>query len=168
MVKKACLIFAQIDHVSGEVTGFAIGKIMELGAKNVQLIPTITKKNRPGHIIIIDTDSRHEKEIAKFLVRELKISGYHRIDTSHIFFEVTFIKKNLNINVNGKSRSVQCEIKVIGNKLKPLSVDIEHDFLVEVQKILTDKSNFFISLSELRAALESKLKKSKDEITIDI
>lgn len=167
MVKKAHLIFAQIDHVSGEITGFAIGKIMELGANNVQLIPTITKKNRPGYIIIIDTDAKHEKDIAKFLARELKISGYHRIGTNHIFHKVTFIKKNLKVNINGKSRSVLCEIKLIGDKSRPLSVDLEHDFLVKIQKLLTNKSNSFISLSELRTSIESKLTGSKDEIIIE-
>lgn len=166
MLKKAHLIFAQIDHVSGEITGFAIGKIMELGANNVQLIPTITKKNRPGYIIIIDSDTKHEKEIARFLVRELKISGYHRIDTNHIFHKVTFIKKNLKININGKSRSIPCELKLIGDKSRPLSVDIEHDFLVKIQKLLNNKSNSFISLSELRTSIESKLKESKKKIAL--
>ncbi len=68
---KARLILAQIDHVSGEITGFAIGKIMELGANNVQLIPTITKKNRPGSIIMIDVDAIHEEDIVRFLAGEL-------------------------------------------------------------------------------------------------
>ena len=48
MEKKSRLILAQVDHLSGELLGFAIGRIMELGAGNVQLIPTITKKTGPG------------------------------------------------------------------------------------------------------------------------
>ena len=167
-MKKARLIFAQIDHVSGEVIGFAVGRIMDLGADNVQLIPTITKKNRPGNIIIIDTDKEHEGTIAGFLAKELKVSGYHRIDTTHIFHKVMFVKKNLKIKMNGKSKTVQCEVKIIGDASKPLSVDIEHDSLVRIQKIITDKWNSSVSLGELRTTIEAKLKEPDDEITFDI
>lgn len=168
MVKKARLIFAQIDHVSGEVIGFAIGKIMKLGANNVQLITTITKKNRPGSILLIDIDAEHESEVANFLAKELKVSGYHRINTSHIFHRVTYVKKKLNIKVNGKSRSVKCDVKIIGDPSRPLSIDIEHDFLVKIQELLTNKLHSSISLGELRTTIESKLKESENEITIDI
>ena len=168
MEKKACLIFAQVDHVSGEVTGFAVGRIMELGANNVQLIPTITKKNRPGNIVIIDTDAGHEGEIAKFLASELKVSGYHKIDTTHIFKPVTLVRKNLIIKLNGKSKSFEFEVKIVGDPSEPLSVDIEHDFLVKVQEILNNNLNYSISLSELRTIIESKLKKSGNEITVEI
>ncbi len=168
MEKKARLIFAQVDHVSGEITGFAVGKIMELGANNVQIIPTITKKNRPGNIIVIDVDAEHEGDIASFLAKELKVSGYHRIDTSHEFFKVTIARKNLRIKVNGKSESLQCEVKLIGDPSKPLSVDIEHDFLVRVQELLKARLNSSLSLTELRTIIESKLRESKDEITIEI
>ncbi|MCL5024568.1 MAG: DUF111 family protein, partial [Nitrospirae bacterium] len=87
-MKESRLLFAQVDHVSGEVTGFAIGKIMEPGANNVRLIPTVTKKNRPA---------------------------------------------------------------------EPLSVDIEHDFLVSVQETLSSSLSYSISLHELRTIIESKL-----------
>ncbi len=165
MEKKARLIFAQVDHVSGEITGFAVGKIMELGAHNVHLIPTITKKNRPGSVIIIDTDAGHEKEIAHFLAKELKVSGYHRIHTAHVFQKVTFVKRKLTVKVNGKNRSVRCKVKLIGDPSRPLSVDIEHDFLVRLQELLA-KPDSRISLSELRTIIESKLRESEDEITV--
>ncbi|MCK5418002.1 MAG: DUF111 family protein, partial [Desulfobacterales bacterium] len=65
MQKKSRLIFAQIDHIPGDVLGFAMERLMELGAKNVQLIPTITKKNRPGNIMIIDVDDQNEEVMAE-------------------------------------------------------------------------------------------------------
>jgi pyridinium-3,5-bisthiocarboxylic acid mononucleotide nickel chelatase len=167
MKKKARLLFAQADHVSGEVTGYAVGRIMELGARNVQLISSITKKNRPGHIIIIDTDDKHEGVIADFLARELKISGYHRIDTSHIFQRVTLSQKNLVIRAAGKRRTFRCEIKIIGDPSNPLSVDVEHDALVKLQKALKAQKKE-LSLSELKTAIESRLRAPGNEITLDV
>ncbi|MCL5022320.1 MAG: DUF111 family protein, partial [Nitrospirae bacterium] len=156
-MKESQLLLVQVDHVSGEITGFAIGKIMELGAHNVQLIPTITKKNRPANIIIIDTDAEREGEIARFLASELKISGYHRINTTHVYQKVSFVKKDLTIKVNGGKRSFPFEIKIIGDPAEPLSVDIEHDFLVSVQETLSSSLSYSISLHELRTIIESKL-----------
>lgn len=167
MKKKARLLFAQADHVSGEVTGFAVGRIMELGAHNVQLISSVTKKNRPGHIIIIDTDDTHEGAISQFLARELKISGYHRIDTSHIFQQVTISRRNLIICANGKKRTFRCEIKIIGDPSNPLSIDVEHDALVKLQKVLRAQKKE-LSLSDLKTAIESKLRASGKEITLEI
>lgn len=167
MKKKARLLFVQADHVSGEVTGFAVGRIMELGAHNVQLISSITKKNRPGNIFIIDTDDKHEGVISQFLAKELKVSGYHRIDTSHIFQRVTFSRKKLTIRTNGKGRTFHCEIKIIGDLSNPLSIDIEHDALVKLQKALRAQKKE-TSLSELKAAIESKLRVSAEEITLEV
>jgi uncharacterized protein (DUF111 family) len=167
MKKKARLLFAQADHVSGEVTGYAVGRIMELGARNVQLISSITKKNRPGHIILIDTDDKHEGVIAGFLARELKISGYHRIDTSHIFQRVTLSQKNLVIRADGKRRTFRCEIKIIGDPSNPLSIDVEHDALVKLQKALKAQKKE-LSLSELKTAIESRLRVPGNEITLDV
>jgi len=168
MEKQSRLILAQVDHASGEVLGFAVERIMECGARNVQLIPTITKKNRPGHILLVDAEAAKEEDIAEFLVKELSVSGYHRIDTTHVFQRVTFAKKKLTIRVNGRVRTFQCEVKLIGDPLKPLSVDVEHDFLVKIQNLVREKLDCQIALSELRTAIESKLLESANEVILEI
>ncbi len=168
MQKKSKLIFAQIDHIPGDVLGFAMERLMELGANNVQLIPTITKKNRPGNILIIDVDDQNEEVMAEFLAKELNVPGYHRIDTQHVFQNISFAKKHLTISANGVIQKTSCEIKLMGDTLNPVSVSVEHDFLVEIQKLLLDKSNHYISINELRKIIESKLRDPGDEITIEL
>jgi hypothetical protein len=168
MQKKSKLIFAQIDHIAGDVLGFAMERLMELGAKNVQLIPTITKKNRPGNIMIIDVDDQNEEVMAEFLAKELNVPGYHRIDTQHVFQNISFAKKNLTISANGVIQKTSCEIRLMGDTLNPVSVSVEHDFLVEIQKLLLDKSNHYISINELRKIIESKMRDPGDEVTIEL
>ncbi len=165
MERAACLIFVQVDHISGEVTGFAVGRIMELGARNVQLIPAITKKNRPGTIIIIDADEEREDRIARFLATELKVSGYHRINTIHVHQNVSFLRKSLLVRQNGRSKSLDFTVKVVGDPAGPLSVDVEHDFLVEAQEVMKDMGRH-ISLAELRTLVESRLHEPGDEIMV--
>ena len=158
MEKRSCLLFAQVDHLSGEVLGFAIGRIMEQGACNVQMIPSITKKNRPGSILIIDAPPDQEDRIARFLSQELKVSGYHRIDATHVFCPVAFLTKNLTISKNGTSMNLSCKVKVIGEPAAPLSLDIEHDALVSMQRAVEDGLGTVVPLVELRAMIEAKLK----------
>jgi uncharacterized protein (DUF111 family) len=165
--KKGRLLFVQVDHVSAEVTGFAVGRIMDLGARNVQLIPSITKKNRPGAIFIIDTDDRHEEAIALFLARELKVAGYHRIETLHLFQQISFQQRDLVVKAAGTKRTITCDVKIVGDPADPLSIDVEHDALVKIQKLL-NKKNRACSLGELRTAIESKLRRSKRTILLDI
>ncbi|MEW6410010.1 MAG: nickel insertion protein [Nitrospirota bacterium] len=169
MKKKGTLIFAQVDHVSGEITGYAVGRIIELGAHNVQLIPTITKKNRPGNILIIDADPSKEKAISEFMARELGVSGYHRIDTQHIFHRVSFVERKVRIKSGSRSKSMRCTLKIIGESTKPLCVEIEHDFLVGIQKEIRKEFNSTLSLSELRGKIETGLSDLQiEEVTIEV
>lgn len=168
MEKESRFILAQVDHVSGEVLGYAVEKLMELGARNVQLISTITKKNRPGNIILIDADTLSEERISTFLTRELKISGYHRINTSHVFHKVTFVAKTVRIRLNGRSKSFQCRLKLIGEPSDPITIDVEHDFLVNLQETINSDWNIYFSLEELRNRVETPLRDGMEEITITI
>ncbi|HSB33023.1 MAG TPA: nickel insertion protein [Nitrospirota bacterium] len=162
MEKKSRIILAQVDHLSGEVLGFAVEKIMACGARNVQLIPTITKKNRPGSILIIDTDKAGEEAVSRFLSQELKITGYHRVETNHVFQPVTFASKNLRVSRNGASSTFRCDIKVIGDPSSPLAMDIEHDGLVAVRESIEKDLDLRLSLNDLRAMIESRLRDGGD------
>jgi len=124
----------------------------------VQVIPSITKKNRPGNILIIDVPSEQEDRVARFLAQELKVSGYHRIDATHVFCQVAFLTKDLILSRNGSSLNLSCKVKVIGNPAAPLSLDIEHDALVSMQQAVQDGLGLAVSLIELRALIESRLK----------
>lgn len=168
MEKESRLLIAQVDHISGELLGFAIQKIMELGAHNVQLMPTITKKNRPGNIILIDADASLEKEIAFFLAKEMKVSGYHMIKTSHKFHKVSFVDRTIRFVINGDIRAFNCRFKVIGELSDPITIDIEHDFLVELQKAIVGQWESYLSLEEIRNKIESSFEDSNEEITISL
>ncbi len=64
-----------VDDVSGEVLGYAMERLYELGALDVQIAPTTTKKNRPGHLVKVLCDVGMEEEFAKLLMSELGTLG---------------------------------------------------------------------------------------------
>lgn len=168
MENKSRLMLAQIDNVAGEALGFALEQIMDLGANNVQLISTITKKGRPGKILLIDADVALENTLATYLARELKVSGYQRIDTSHVFQKITFSEKDIIVAVNGTRESFPCMVKILGDPADPLSLDIEHDFLTDLQKVLKDRYDYLISLVELRSLIEVNLRGPERSVNIEI
>lgn len=162
MEKKARLILAQIDHLSGEMLGLAIDRLMGYGAHNVQIIPTITKKNRPGNLLIVDAEPEHEETIAGFLVKELQVTGYHRIETSHVFQRVGFVTRQVRVCRNHKSTVFSCETKVVGEPSEFLSAAVEHDALVNAQRIIERDLECVITLHELKALIESRLNRTED------
>lgn len=168
MEKKARLILAQIDHLSGETLGSAIEDLLKLGANNVQLLPSVTKKSRPGMILWIDLNAGLETVIADYLTGELKISGYHRVDTTHVFQDVSYVDRNLTVISGDKRESFVVKVKMIGNRHNPISMDVEHDFIVDLQNSLESRLGVHMSLLDLKSAIESRLGDSGETIELEI
>ena len=80
------LIFAQIDHLGGEQLGTLIEVLFKEGVKNVHLVPSLTKKGRPGYLLFIDLGEETPERISELLAKEYGIRGYHLITTNHRFF----------------------------------------------------------------------------------
>ncbi|NLJ56487.1 MAG: DUF111 family protein [Firmicutes bacterium] len=166
-MKKGKLVLAQVDHVSGETVGFALDKLFELGAKNVQLLQTATKKNRPGYLLLIDLPPDKLELVALFLAEELGIWGYHIMDSAHVHFDITFREKMLYLTRNGVNEGkIPFNVKYISNAGHLLSIKIEHDFLIDLKKRL-EAIDYHFSTSTLRTVLEAQLwNVSKEDINI--
>ena len=52
--KEGIFFTVQVDHLNGEIMGSIFDMFYSTGALNVQCLQTITKKNRPGNIFLID------------------------------------------------------------------------------------------------------------------
>ena len=67
------LLMAQVDDVSGELLGEFIRRVEALGARNVQIVSSITKKGRPGYIVYVDVPESLESEVAAGQIEEIDI-----------------------------------------------------------------------------------------------
>jgi hypothetical protein len=79
----------------------------------------------------------------------------------------TLSQKSLIIQTNGERRTFHCQIKIIGDPSNPLSIDVEHDALVKLQKVLRAQKKE-LSLSELKTAIEPKLRASGKKIVLEV
>lgn len=102
------ILETNIDDVSGEVLAHAVDKIMASGAKDVSIIPAMTKKGRPSHIISIICDSGSVNQILDVLVSETATLGV-RLRSSERFVVPRKIL-TMKIRIHNKDYSVRCKV----------------------------------------------------------
>jgi uncharacterized protein (TIGR00299 family) protein len=67
---QVIILETNVDDVSGETLGYAIERLLQAGAKDVSIIPTTTKKNRPGHLVSVVAQPEQEELLTHLLLVE--------------------------------------------------------------------------------------------------
>lgn len=101
------IIETNVDDSSGETLGYLFETLYNTKyVKDLSLINTITKKNRPGYLIRVIVDPKHTLEISKMLINELGTLGVRVIDTyRHIIprntkeYQICDDSDNFNIRI---------------------------------------------------------------------
>ncbi len=99
-----------LDDAPGEVIGYALERLMAEGALDVQVIPTVGKKNRPGHIIQVLVSPGLEEKVADILMRETGTLGVRVAsmrkrsvlgrDTLSVEFKAPGVKAKVRVKVS--------------------------------------------------------------------
>jgi uncharacterized protein (DUF111 family) len=121
-----------IDDVSGEILGHTIKKLIDEGnAKDVCIIPMITKKNRPGHIIKVITNSINEEELIKILMNETGTLGVRVYPCKRFILNREI--KEIEIDIDNKKWKIKIKI-VKNNDGNIIHIKPEFDDLINVAK----------------------------------
>ena len=118
------LLETNLDNVTGELMGHIFNVLMKFGARDVSIIPTITKKNRPGHLLRviarpIDCDSLSEAIIRETGTLGVRVIPYvHRNITSRKIVPV-------QANIKGKKVEINVKVGMIGNDI--ISIKSEYE-----------------------------------------
>lgn len=160
--KEGIVLLAQVDHVSGEILGTAIEDLYEAGAYNVQVIATVTKKNRPGHLFVVDCGKQECPDVEAVLLRELGITGWHRIKTGHrhVGTRVEVYSVIFATPSGPKQYPVQVKrVKHYAHSIRP-----EHASCLQIRQALK-RENVFLSLEMIRTEIIQQIEKqtSKEE-----
>jgi len=97
-----------VDDVSGEIMGHTIESVMAAGAKDISVIPTTTKKNRPGYIVKVVTDREHSDRMTLKLMEETGTLGV-RAYMSHRHVLPREIRV-MRINLSGVDEEVRYKV----------------------------------------------------------
>ena len=76
------MLETNLDDATGEVMGYTMERLYLEGALDVQIIPTVTKKGRPGHIMIVICTQALEEKLTGILMEETGTLGV-RVDLAH-------------------------------------------------------------------------------------
>jgi hypothetical protein len=157
MEKRGRLLLFHFDHLSGEETGALLERLEEWGASDVQIISTLTKKNRPGCIALVDLAASDESRIAGELARQFGISGYHRLQTTHCHQAVALDRADLTVRCGTREfkLAIGCKRLLVGDRVLPPRV--EFDDLREVARRIGCEFGSEISIPGLRGRIETLL-----------
>jgi len=142
-----------VDDVRGEILGFLITKLMEQGALDVTIIPTITKKNRPGYLISVITSEDNIKNLTELLIKETGTLGVRLLKQQRYCLKRKINEHNISIqghdfvihekiamdhNGNIVQKKMEFEdLKNVADKLHLSIRDVENYLL----KYITSKKN---------------------------
>ncbi|MFH0916990.1 MAG: nickel insertion protein [bacterium] len=150
------LLLAQIDDCSGEVLGEALEQLAAIGVRNVQLLSSLTKKGRPGNVLLLDLDRDLEPQVALFLAAELGVWGYHVLQTSHQHFETSLEERQVHVISGDSSRTFTVRCKLFRRKEELLRVKLEHADAVEVVSFVRSLGRH-CSLADIRGRIEQEV-----------
>lgn len=157
--KESCLIIVQVDHLTSESLGSIIGYLYDCGARNVQMIPTVTKKNRPGHLLLIDIAEKDREKIEEIIVFEIGSTGWHCFNTEHRHVGIEIKKVNAKLILLEDTLEYVIEVKI--NKANPAAFRIEHRSISALKDELMVRG-IYVSLESLNRQLSFAIKSTKD------
>jgi len=142
--EKMFLIETNIDDVDGEIIGNLIEVLMKEGARDVTIIPGITKKNRPVNIIrilsdIVKTDILIDKLFKETGTSGIRINEINRItlERNIIIIEVAinYSKYDIRVKITRDSSNNIINIKPEFIDLKKIA-EIEESSLKAIQELV--------------------------------
>lgn len=142
--EKMFLIETNIDDVNGEIIGNLIEVLMKEGARDVTVIPGITKKNRPVNIIRILSDIVKTDILIDKLFKETGTSGIRINEINRITLERNIIiievaindsRYDIRVKITRDSSNNIINIKPEFNDLKKIA-EIEESSLKAIQELV--------------------------------
>ena len=138
-----------IDTLSGEILGGLYDTLLNEGARDVCITPTIMKKNRPGHIVKVITRPENAEHLVNVLMEETGTLGVRMLPHVH---RGVAIRENIihNIKIKDNDEIIRFKIGEINGKI--IKCSPEYDDL----KILSDKTG--IPVKDLKDYIEQDYK----------
>ncbi len=118
-----------IDTLSGEILGNLYDKLLNEGARDICITPTMMKKNRPGHIVKVICKKDKEDHLVNILMEETGTLGVRILP--HIHRGVA-TRQNIihSIDIHGNTEQIRFKIGELDGKI--IKSTAEYDDLKEI------------------------------------
>ena len=133
-VEEVMILETAVDDVSGEILGNFINILGSEDILDVQIIPSITKKNRPGHVIKIICNPSSSYDLIFKTLKELGTLGVRFYSSKRVCVDRKIV--NEKIEINGKWYKLNFKISFIkkGEKTEIINVKPEFEDLNVISK----------------------------------
>ena len=152
--KAGTVFMVQVDHLAGEQLGFAIQQFYDAGASNVQVVSSITKKNRPSYIFFIDCREEYRTAVEEAIPKELGAGGWHVIKTVHHYQFSDSVKRRVCVHPEGQDALY---VTVVGKKFENGNLRPEHESVLEFQEAIYEKYGRHVQYQVLYHAIMEAL-----------
>lgn len=150
---KIYVMETNIDDVPGEVLGFTLKRLFSKGVLDASIIPTTTKKSRPGYLIKLVADAEIVEELSRVLMEETGTLGVRFYPCSRYVLKRRTI--SVAININGAEEKVGVKVAE-DTKGNIIHMKLEYDDIEKVAR----KTGLPFRAIESKAKMElRKLKK---------
>ncbi|MGL4669454.1 MAG: nickel insertion protein, partial [Methanobacteriaceae archaeon] len=133
---KIAILETNLDHLTGEELGHLFEVLMNEGALDVSLTPTIMKKNRPGQILKVIAKSNNQEQVLNAIFKETGTLGIRVLPNAHrSILNRKIIKINIDfseISDNFKESPEEINFKVAMMDNKVISARGEYDDLSKI------------------------------------
>jgi uncharacterized protein (TIGR00299 family) protein len=134
-IQEVVVLETAVDDVSGEILGNFVQVLENEEILDVQIIPSLTKKNRPGHIIKILCDPKYSLDLIFKTLFELGTLGVRYYTTKRVCVDRKFEKYTIEINNEKYELNFKISFIQLDNQIKIVNVKPEFEDLRRISKI---------------------------------
>ncbi len=117
------LLETNIDDASGETLGDLIDLLFDAGAKDVSIIPALTKKNRLASIVRVIADHQSLAKMIDLLIKESGTLGIRVQNVDRYILDRSIV--SIPININNEVFTVRVKVARYDGKIVSLKAEYE-------------------------------------------
>jgi pyridinium-3,5-bisthiocarboxylic acid mononucleotide nickel chelatase len=151
---QVTILETNLDNVTGEVLGHSFKSLMDAGALDVTMIPTITKKNRPGHLLRVIVKPGDCDAVSEAIIRETGTLGVRVLPYVHRNIAERKMVP-VKVDLAGIKRRIRIKVGVMGEEI--ISVRPEYE---DARKMAEESG---VPLKEVMRRAEESFKRMLDE-----
>jgi hypothetical protein len=133
-VEEVTVLETAVDDVSGEILGNFVQTLEDEKILDIQIIPSITKKNRPGHIIKILCNPQNNFDLIYKTLRELGTLGVRYYTTKRVCVDRKLEKSTIEINHKNYELHFKISYIQMHDGIKVINVKPEFEDLKRISK----------------------------------
>jgi len=156
-LEQVSVVETSVDDVSGEILGDFITNLEKSNVLDIQVIPSTTKKNRPGYVIKVMCHPEQKFDICEKIITGLGTLGVRINTIDRVCVERKI--ENKKIKIEGKEYKLNYKISYMDSDtgVKIINIKAEYEDLKKISKQsgLPIRKVQIIAQSKIKAIIES-------------